>query len=212
MKIRIIAISILISSYSYGQETILKEKKGESYYVLKDNPKVKHGVYQLTMKKKIIEKGQYDNDKKVGLWEFYDMEGNLEQKYDYSKKELIFNIESKTFGGYKIIVDGKTTEDIPDSPPVFIGGTTRYKRFIKDNMKYPSESKTRGTEGKEFIIARLSKDGEISDIKVYKGVAFDMDKEALRLISELPKEWVPGKNKNENVDVSFFLPIEFRLD
>ncbi len=207
MNFRILTFCLLTSIYAFGQATVLKEKKGESYYVLKDNPKIKHGLYQLSIKKVLVEKGQYENDRKIGVWEFYDLEGNLEQKYDYSLKQLIFNKEAKQFGGYKIIAEGKPTDVEPDTPPIFIGGRSRYERFIGDNLKYPGG----GIEGKEFVQVSLSRQGEILGTSIYKPIlSADIDKEALRLAKELPKEWIAAKHQGSDVESTVILPMAFR--
>jgi len=212
MKFRIFTIFILTSSYAFGQETVLKEKRGEAYYVLKDNPEVKHGLYQNSSKKRLIEKGEYDHNKKIGVWEFYDDQGNLEQKYDYTSNQLIFNKERKQFGIYKLNSDGNLIEIEPDMHPLFIGGRARYDRFIKNNLKYPKNSKSKGTEGRQIVIVLLSKQGEILEKRIYRPISADIDEEALRLINELPKEWIPAKHQNEAIDVIVGLPVLFRLN
>jgi antitoxin component YwqK of YwqJK toxin-antitoxin module len=211
MKLGILTICILTSICALGQETVLKERKGESYYVLKDDPKIKHGAYQFSNKKGLIEKGQYDNDKKIGVWEFYDKDGNLEQKYNYTSNQLIFNKEVKQFVSYKIIMDGKPTDIVPDTPPVFIGGLSKYDRFIANNLKYPGESKSKGIEGRQLVLMSLSKQGDIVGTSIYRAIAPDIDNEALRLINELPKEWIPARHQNENVGVLVGLPVSFIL-
>jgi len=209
MKFRILTICILSSTFSFGQETVLREKKGESYYVLKDNREIKHGAYQYSAKKRLVEKGQYDNGNKVGVWEFYDEEGQLEQRYNYSSRQLEFNRNPKQFSDYKIIVDGKPTDIVPDTPPIFIGGRSRYGRYIAENLKYPSDSKSKGIEGRQFVLTSLTRNGDVEDVKIYRSISPDI--EALRLISALPKEWIPAKHKSENVDVLIGLPVAFRL-
>ena len=211
MKLRILTICLIVTSYVHGQETILKEKKGESYYVLKSDPKIKHGTYQYSKKKQLIEKGQYDNGKKIGVWEFYDSDGSLEQKYDYSANQLLFNKSDSQFTNCKMIVEGKPT-DKPEVAPVFIGGFSRYKRLMMQNLKYPEEAKTKGLEGRETILVSLSKTGEITGLTIYKAIDQTLDQEAIRLINELPHEWIPAKNMSQSVDVIVALPVMFTLN
>jgi len=213
MKFRILTICILATIYSFGQETVLKEKKGESFYVLKNNPNVKHGKYQYSEGKKVVERGQYDNDKRIGVWEFYDADGTVEQKYDYTSKKLVFNKEPNQFEDYKckVIIDGNPTEIVPDTLPVFIGGRSRYDRYVQKNLKYPSASKSSGIEGNQIVLTTLSNQGDILNTKIYRSISPDIDEEALRLINELPKEWIPARHQNKNVDVLIALPVFFRL-
>ena len=54
------------------------------------------------------------------------------------------------------------------------------------------------------------KDGSISNVYVVREVDPDLDKEAVRLISSMPK-WTPGKLKGKVVRVSMRVPVVFRL-
>ncbi|MBX2966306.1 MAG: TonB family protein [Cyclobacteriaceae bacterium] len=212
MKLKLLTIFILTSFYALGQETVLKEKKGESYYVLKDDPKIKHGTFQYSTKKGLVEKGQYYNDKKVGIWEFYDNEGNIEQKYDYTLKQIVFNKETRQFGGYKITIDNKPTDIKPDTIPMFIGGTSRYYRYLQENLKYPKKSKSMGTEGRQLVIISLSNEGEVLTTQIFRTIATDIDEEALRLMNELKNDWTPARHQGKNVSVTFQVPVLFRLN
>ena len=54
------------------------------------------------------------------------------------------------------------------------------------------------------------KDGTIKDVKVVKGAHKLLNKEALRVITNMPK-WKPGKQRGKNVNARFTLPIKFRI-
>ena len=213
MKLTSLTICLLITSLSYGHETVLKEKNGESYYVLKENPGIKHGSYQYSTNVGLMEKGQYDHDKRTGVWEFYDADNaSLEQKYNYTSRELVFNKTTKPFGDCRMIVDGKPTGIVPDTPPIFIGGRSRYDRYLKDNLKYPSDSKAKEIEGRQLIMVSLSGTGAILNITARRPIAPDIDAEALRLIGALPKEWIPAVYQKKNVDAVIAMPVLFELE
>ena len=195
----------------FGQDTILKKSKTEVYSVLKDNPEIRQGEYSKREKKVILEKGLYDNGKKVGIWNFYDLKGNLEQAYNYSTNELVQNNNKEQFSNYQIIKDGKTTEVKPDLLPVFIGGRSRYDRFLNENLDYPKSAKSNGIDGQQFVLITLSKNGEVMTTEIYRNMTPDLDKEALRVIDKLPKEWIPGKYENRNVEVILAVPVLFNL-
>ena len=59
----------------------------------------------------------------------------------------------------------------------------------------------------DFIV---NTDGSLSDITVVRSVNPDMDKEAIRLVSTMPK-WKPGKQNGEVVNVKYTLPVTFRM-
>jgi TonB family protein len=56
----------------------------------------------------------------------------------------------------------------------------------------------------------VKKDGSVSDIKVIRSVNPELDAEAIRVISAMPK-WKPAEQNGTPVDARFQMPIVFRL-
>ena len=57
----------------------------------------------------------------------------------------------------------------------------------------------------------VNKDGNIVNPEVAKGVNPSLDKEALRVISQMPS-WKPGKQRGKPVKVRYSVPVNFRLN
>lgn len=91
--------------------------------------------------------------------------------------------------------------------PVFPGNV---QKWIAKNVNYPILAAENGIEGKVYIQFVVEKDGRVSNIKVVRGVDPSLDKEAVRVISAMPK-WKPGKQRGIPVRVSYTLPIAFQL-
>jgi tetratricopeptide (TPR) repeat protein len=53
-------------------------------------------------------------------------------------------------------------------------------------------------------------DGSVKNVKVLKGVDPYLDKEAVRVVSNMP-DWNPGEQAGNKVPVSYNLPIAFKL-
>lgn len=95
--------------------------------------------------------------------------------------------------------------------PEFPGGSQEMYKFIRATMKYPRRAKKDHVEGTVFVGFVIQKDGSFSDVKVYRGVSPELDKEAHRIVSSMPK-WKPGKQENKVVKVKYVLPIKFKLE
>ncbi|WP_302124901.1 TonB family protein, partial [uncultured Parabacteroides sp.] len=54
-------------------------------------------------------------------------------------------------------------------------------------------------------------DGTLKDIKVLRGVDPSLDREAVRVIREMPK-WSPGVQNDMAVAVKYTVPVTFRLE
>lgn len=94
--------------------------------------------------------------------------------------------------------------------PSFIGGEKAMFRYIKEKIVYPKIPKMNNVDGKVFVSFVVNKKGEITDVKVERGVDPYLDNEALRVIESMPN-WSPGKQRGKPVNVSYVLPINFKL-
>ena len=94
----------------------------------------------------------------------------------------------------------------------FPGGQPALKKFLADNIKYPQSAVELNIEGKCYLQFIVSAQGNISNVKVMRGVpdCDECDKEAVRVVKAMPK-WKPGKNGGKAVNSTFNLPISFKL-
>ena len=99
---------------------------------------------------------------------------------------------------------------IVETMPKFPGGETALRKFLADNIRYPTLAQENGIQGKVVIEFIIGKDGGVYDIQVSRSVEASLDKEALRVVNLMPK-WIPGKKNGKTVKVKYFLPIMFRF-
>lgn len=92
-----------------------------------------------------------------------------------------------------------------------IGGYPAFYKFIQKELKYPSQARRMGVEGKVYIQFVVEKDGKITDVKVMKGVGAGCDEEAARVVGASPA-WKAGKQRGRNVKQRIVLPIAFKLN
>ena len=132
---------------------------------------------------------------------------------EYNQKSEELNVSSfksqklnaeqlKKYGGeifYKV-------EEMPEFP----GGELALKKYIASNVKYPAIAQENGIQGKVYVTFIIDKKGKVNDVQISRGVDPDLDKEAIRVISSLPK-WKPGKQRGKTVNVSYTIPITFGL-
>ena len=100
--------------------------------------------------------------------------------------------------------------DVVEETPEFIGGINKLYEYLGNNINYPEQAKDFSIQGKVFVQFVVWKDGTIRDVKVVKGAHKLLDKEALRVINNMPN-WKPGKQRGKNVNARFTLPIKFRI-
>jgi len=119
-------ITYQLKSYAQNTELIshkLTKSIKEDYYVLKNNPQVKQGRYVVMYSKTVIlASGQYDHNKRVGTWHFYDYKNNTVQHYDYDKGRLLYEAPDNSTTNFKYIFDKNFTSTDLVTKPVKIGG------------------------------------------------------------------------------------------
>ncbi len=94
--------------------------------------------------------------------------------------------------------------------PMFKGGMEALMVFLAKNIKYPEISKNNESEGVVYIEFVIGVDGAVRDAMIKRGIDPYIDKEALRVVNIIPN-WTPGKQRGKAVNVSYILPIRFKL-
>lgn len=100
---------------------------------------------------------------------------------------------------------------IVENMPEFPGGDVALRTYIVQNVKYPEIAKENGLSGKVFVQFVINQKGEVQDVKIARGVDPALDKEAIRVVQNLPK-WKPGSQRGKPVKVSYTVPINFQLN
>lgn len=99
---------------------------------------------------------------------------------------------------------------VVENQPEFPGGMAELMKFLQKNIKYPSICQEQGIQGRVIVQFVVNTDGSIVDAQVIKPINPYLDKEALRVVSTMPK-WKPGEQRGKKVRVRFTLPVTFRL-
>ena len=89
-------------------------------------------------------------------------------------------------------------------------GWDGFRNHILKHLKYPGAARRMQIEGRVVVSFVVDARGEISAVKVLKGIGFGCDKEAIRVIQSLPN-WTPARRGGRPVAVRMVLPIIFKL-
>ena len=101
----------------------------------------------------------------------------------------------------------EVVEQMPEFPN---GGMAGLMQYLSKNIKYPTIAQENGTQGRVTVQFVVNRDGSIVDAKVLRGVDPYLDKEAIRVISSMPK-LKPGMQRGKAVRVKYTVPVMFRL-
>jgi len=100
---------------------------------------------------------------------------------------------------------------VVENMPEFPGGDLGLMKFIQKNVRYPAIAKEYNITGKVYVSFIVDKKGNVTNVKIVRGVDKNLDAEAVRVVSSLPK-YKPGKQRGKAVRVMFTIPINFTLN
>lgn len=169
----ILLIAIALVNVCFAQEVIVVKRKldenvNEVFDVLKSNNAIRNGKYNAYYKKKtIFATGSFDNDKRVGLWQFYDLKGNITQTYNYTSKKIYYEAPELETSPLRYFVDRELNPGDTVTKPLRVGG--RYYGFLPYLDLFTLPSGYQDLDGKIGAMVELlvSPGGRLADYKVH---------------------------------------------
>ena len=79
-------------------------------------------------------------------------------------------------------------EEIPEFP----GGEDALRKYLIEHTKYPKNARKNKISGTVNVLFVIDENGEIGDVLVSNSVDPTLDKEAIRVVKNMPN-WIPGK-------------------
>jgi hypothetical protein len=161
----------------YAQDTVKQRNRltasvVETFFVLKSDKQTKQGLYQAVYKHNIpLASGKYVNNKRVGVWHFYDLNGSLVENFDYDRNALLYekpdDILTETRIQYSFDADSIKNSDRltkPIKPGGRCFGYIPYLKVFKLSDDYL------GTDPRLFIGVLellISPGGRLADFKIH---------------------------------------------
>jgi hypothetical protein len=246
MKILLI-ISLFISQtiLSFGQEVKTKKKKVDTqegtatFYVLASNDTIKHGEYQIKAYtgNRVLLKGTYGNNKKVGLWTeqyygkdykgpkangvydndiktgnwtYYNYEGDTVLIYNWTENKVAF---SKLCGTdvkeYTVIEDGKESKSKLDCPPTCATGREYFLYEFRRDLGEQADLFKKIGDGLYQLKTKISITIDKNSSVIDISYSTDEKPELKEIIEKFVKsyKWISGKKDGQNVATKFEFSI-----
>lgn len=84
-------------------------------------------------------------------------------------------------------VNSTRVYDVVEQMPSFPGGISGLRTYLNQNIRYPAEAQENCVQGRVVVSFVVGKDGHISDVTVLRSVDPSLDKEAIRVIRNMPR-------------------------
>ncbi len=95
-----------------------------------------------------------------------------------------------------------------NSQPEFQGGHAALAKYLSKNLRYPRNSYNSSTRGRVIVCFKVEEDGKISDVNIVEGVNKILNKEAKRVVENMPN-WKPAFENGISVSNVILIPIVF---
>lgn len=172
----------------------------EEYHVLASNIQIKHGKYSLIYKGYPIEEGLYSYGKRVGIWQFYTTEKEVELEYDYDNQKP-----------NKILphIGHKYSED--NYPPIFLGSPLHIRHYICSRTTYPSQERGEFKNCQVDVAMHIDSKGRFTGYHIQRFSKPDFNQSVINAMKKIPENWrwVPAKQNGKNVDSEYVVSIVF---
>ena len=83
-------------------------------------------------------------------------------------------------------------------------------KYVAEHVVYPEIAKENDIQGTVYVGFVINEKGKVTDVTLVRGVDPILDKEALKVVENLP-DWKPGRQSGKNVKVRMNIPIKFQL-
>jgi hypothetical protein len=234
-KITLLFLLISNALFSYGQELkTIKKKVEEQYgkavfYVLADNDTVKHGLYLMKAYTgtRLLYKGNYDHNKKVGFWEekyyftnnkgpkaqgyyendqkigkwvYFSFSGDTVQIYNWTDRKMVFLKSCGTdTTEYTIIENGLEKKSRLDCPPTCISGLDY---FLYEFERDVDETKFKEVGNKLYelktkISILIDENNSVMNVSLSTNESAELKDFIEQYIRSF--EWIAGKKDGQNI-------------
>ena len=137
-------------------------------------------------------------------------EVEIEEELEIEDDEVNEETEVVVIEEEEEVIDEVEIFTIVEDMPRFGDGEADLLNYLSKNIKYPQMAKESGISGIVYVTFVVNPKGEVTDVKVLRGIGGGCDKEAVRVVKKMPK-WKPGKQRGKPVSVQYNLPVRFVL-
>jgi len=188
-------------------------------YTLSKNDLLQEGFYHRDQKdslwryytnKGVLLEGSYKTNEKIGIWSAYDAQHQLQVKYDYTNKKLLFfNQQPGDSTIYSVINGSDTAQVVLERPPVYLNGNTWLLRAIARATVYPDNVGKENKQGYVIVSLTIKDDGKLTNYHIANSLDPELDKAALKAVASIDGDWLPGILNGKPVNVKYQVPVKF---
>lgn len=172
----------------------------EYYSVLANDTNIRHGKYKLVFKDFPIERGQYTQGERTGVWKFYTENNILELEYDYDSHKPL-KIQPHVGHVYK--------QDT--YPSIFLGSPLNIRHYIIAKATYPKNERGFFKNCQVDVALHISSTGKCTGYHIERYSKEDFNESIRNALKRIPKQWrwLPARRNGKDIASEYLISIVF---
>lgn len=159
------------------------------------------------------------NTKDTGEWQLID---NFGKEYPFEPRkepppksktaeDALFSFDIEAEDDTQKMEDTQKIYDFPSKQAQFPGGETAMLQFYANNIKYPSEARKKGIQGRVVIQFVVEKDGSLTSFILLRDIGSGCGMSAIEATKLMPR-WLPAEHNGQKVRAKGVTSVWFKLD
>lgn len=157
-----------------------------------------------------LEQGVVANGKRVGKWQFYNRQQELEMTFDYDSSRISYSRPDTA--RYLVWQSEKWVLKHPLRAPHILGSTSQRLSDLQRQLRYPVSALRQQLQGTVVISYTVGANGHTSDYTVESSLSTDCDQEVWKALQKLPDNWIPAFYAGRPIATRFYISVQFRIE
>lgn len=214
MKLYVTILTVFLSTIAFGQS--LKTVKTKSRYLVEhyevrvDNDTLRDGDYRKYFREGnvLLEEGEYANNRRTGVWTFYDAKRQPELVYNYSTRQVLTNNRTAIDSMGVIQQAGREEAVRLTPPPTYLASTYQIMGILLRESRLPVHLQRAGIAQLSYqIAATVSPAGaHYRVIPSHPDKAFRQNAQQATLLAFQDVQWLPASYEGQPVTAIYLLP------
>ena len=145
-----------------------------------------------------------------------DDEVKIEDDVNFNEDDIEITGENRYVADVEEEVEEEVIEEIipfamvADKPKFQGGDANDFSKWVNQRLVYPEIAKENNIQGRVILQFTIDAGGNMTNVKVVRGVDKSLDEEAVRVVKTSPK-WTPGRQRDRAAKVTYTFPVIFQL-
>ena len=149
--------------------------------------------------------------KRVGKWNFYTRQQELELTFDYDSSRIAYQQPDTARYLVKAAGHPEWVLKKPARAPRVLGSTDQRLAKLLGSLRYPINALRQQLQGTVVVAYTVDTDGHSRDYTIEKSLSSDCDQEVWRALQGLPDNWVPAIYLGRLTPARFYLTVHFQV-